>query len=98
MTDFQKLVQALEQAKVPCNVTIDIHGSISVECGTNWPAEMFFQISDIAAAIAVPVSVCASVEGGIVGGATADSRRPETLLFICKIIGLKKVSKKLPKD
>jgi hypothetical protein len=67
MTDFQKLVQALEQAKVPCNVTIDIHGSISVECGTNWPEEMFFQISDIAAAIAVPVSVCASVEGGIVG-------------------------------
>lgn len=63
MTDFQKLVQSLEQAKVPCNVKLFKCGSISVECGFNWPDEMFEQISDIAAAVDVPVSVCASVSG-----------------------------------
>jgi hypothetical protein len=45
MTDFQKLVQSLEQAKVPCNVKLFKSGSISVECGFNWPDEMFDQIS-----------------------------------------------------
>jgi len=70
MTDFQKLVQGLEQAKVPCNVKLfSITGkygaatTISVECGFNWPEEMFDQISAIAEAVDVPVSVCASVSG-----------------------------------
>jgi len=66
MTDFQKLVQGLEQAKVPCNVKLFSYGeatTISVECGFNWPDEMFDQISAIAESIDVPVSVCASVSG-----------------------------------
>ena len=65
MTDFQKLVQGLEQAKVPCNVKLFKGGSISVECGFNWPDEMFDQIADVAESVDVPVSVCASVDGGI---------------------------------
>ena len=63
MTDFQKLVQGLEQAKVPCNVKLFKSGSISVECGFNWPDEMFYQIAAIAEAVDVPVSVCGSVSG-----------------------------------
>ena len=63
MTDFQKLVQGLEQAKVPCNVKLFKSGSISVECGFNWPEEMFYQIAAIAEAVDVPVSVCGSVSG-----------------------------------
>jgi hypothetical protein len=69
MTDFTKVssrLGLLEQAKVPCNVKLFKNcGSISVECGFNWPDEMFDQIADVAEAVDVPVSVCASVDGGI---------------------------------
>ena len=66
MTDFQKLVQGLEEAKVPCNVKLFNSGDISVECGWNYPDEMFFQVDTIAERLGIKVSVCADVHGGVV--------------------------------
>ena len=66
MTDFQKLVQGLEEAKIPCNVKLFNSGEISVECGWNYPDEMFFQVDSVAETLGVKVSVCADVHGGVV--------------------------------
>ena len=66
MTDFQKLVQGLEEAKVPCNVKLFNSGEISVECGWNYPDEMFFLVDSVAETLGVNVSVCADVHGGVV--------------------------------
>jgi hypothetical protein len=66
MTDFQKLVQGLEEAKIPCNVKLFNSREISVECGWNYPDEMFFQVDSVAETLGVKVSVCADVHGGVV--------------------------------
>lgn len=64
MTDFQRLVQGLEQAKVPCNVKLFNTGQIDVECGFDYPDEIFFKVDDVAEELGINVSVCAEVSGG----------------------------------
>lgn len=66
MTNFQKFIQALENSKVPCNVKLFNTGAISVECGWNYPDDLYFQVDDIANEVGVTVEVCASVHGGVV--------------------------------
>ena len=66
MTDFQKLVQGLQNENVPCNVKLFNSGDISVECGWNYPDELFFQVDDIAEGLGIKVDVCADVHGGVV--------------------------------
>ncbi len=66
MTNFQKLVQGLQDQNVPCNVKLFDNGSIAVECGWNYPDEMFFQVDDVAEKLGIKVDVCAEVDGGVV--------------------------------
>jgi len=70
MTQYQKLVQGLEQAKVPCNVKLFNTGEIAVECGFNYPDEVFSQVWDVAEAVGLNThrgfSICADVHGGVV--------------------------------
>ena len=64
MTNFQKLVQGLQEANAPCNVKLFNTGDISVECGWNYPDEIFEQVDSIAKAVGVRVDICADVHGG----------------------------------
>jgi hypothetical protein len=66
MTNFQKLVQGLQNENVPCNVKLFDNGSIAVECGRNYPDEMFFQVDNVAEKLGIKVDVCAEVYGGVV--------------------------------
>jgi len=70
MTQYQKLVQGLEQAKVPCNVKLFNTGEIVVECGMNYPDEVFEQVWDAAQSVGLSTgakfSICADVHGGVV--------------------------------
>jgi len=70
MTQFQKLVQGLEQAKVPCNVKLFNTGEIAVECGWNYPDEVFEQVDAVAMSLDLytggKFSICADVHGGVV--------------------------------
>ena len=69
MTQFQKLVAGLEQAKVPCNVKLFNTGGIAVECGWNYPDEVFEQVYDVAKPLGLyknpDFSICADVHGGV---------------------------------
>ena len=66
MTNFQKLIQELQNNNVPCNVKLFNTGEIAVECGWNYPDEMLFQVDTIADGLGIKVSVCADVHGGVV--------------------------------
>ena len=66
MTDFQKLVQGLEEAKVPCNVKLFNTGEITVECGWDYPDEIFFQVHSVAEAVGVEVRICAVECGWVI--------------------------------
>lgn len=70
MTQFQKLVAGLEQAKVPCNVKLFNTGGIAVECGWNYPDEVYEQVYDVAKPLGLfddtnDFSICAEVHGGV---------------------------------
>jgi hypothetical protein len=65
MTDFQKMIQGLEQAKVPCNVKLFNSGKIDVECGWDYPDEIFFKVDEVAERLGIDVGVCAKVSGGV---------------------------------
>jgi hypothetical protein len=66
MTNFQKLVQELQNEKVPCNVKLFNTGDISIECGWDYPDEMFLQVDSIAEKLGIEVDVCAEVGGGVI--------------------------------
>ncbi len=65
MSDFQKMVQRLEQANIPCNVKLFNTGRICVECGWNYPDSLMFQVDDIAFELKINVRICAEVSGGV---------------------------------
>ncbi len=63
MTDFQKLVDALRDNKIPCRVKV-VNGELNVECGFNYPDEMVDVIDRIANECGIKnVSICAEVCG-----------------------------------
>jgi hypothetical protein len=56
----------LQNDNVPCNVKLFNTGEIAVECGWDYPDELFSQVDSIADKVGVQVRICADVDGGVI--------------------------------
>ena len=61
---FEKLLEDLKKAGLQVTVKKFDNGTIQVQCGWNYPDEMYFQVSDIAEEIGIEISVSAESCGG----------------------------------
>lgn len=81
MENFNKVVELLTAAKVPCKVKLtDGKDEIIVECGWNYPDEMFYRIMDAIGDI--NVSVCAEESGNKVISSRLISGGPKRYSYI----------------
>lgn len=81
MENFNKVVELLTVTKVPCKVKLtDDKDEIIVECGWNYPDEMFYRIMDAIGDI--NVSVCAEESGNKVISSRLISGGPKRYSYI----------------
>ena len=66
MEKFKNLVEALKNSGIKCNIKLFKNDNIVVECGWNYPDELFFQVLEAAESLGIQadVEVCAETSGG----------------------------------
>jgi hypothetical protein len=64
MMNFEQIVDALENKKIPCVVSQDDNSNVTIEFGFNWPEDLMYSVRSILdTATFDTVSLCGSEYG-----------------------------------